>query len=409
MHNRLLAGWHLFAWLLFLSGAAPGLAQGPPLLSYELVATGVNWPLGVEFPNDGSGRMFIVEHNGRIKIHDGGEGLDVLPTPFLDVSDLVPCVGNSWCGEKGLLGMAFHPQYATNGFFYIYYTDTDRDGVLARYSVSADPDVADPDSAEVLLFLDLTNPDHHFAGKLAFGPEDGYLYLSLGDNASSEDAQDPSTLLGSVVRLDVDGGFPYAIPPDNPFAGDPSGRDEIWVYGLRNPWRATFDRMTGDLFIGDVGNTAWEEIDYLPAGDPGGANYGWPIMEGAHCRQAGCDTTGLTTPILEYPHGGGVCSIVGGYRYRGARYPRLQGYYVYADWCNGSIWGAVPDGEGGWSSDLLASEVSAVTSFGENPEGELYIAEHRIPGNIYHLEQTLIFRDGFESGDLSAWSQNTGR
>ncbi len=398
--------------LLSCLGAIPCLSQGPPVLAREKIADGVIWPVGIEFPSDGSGRMFIVEHNGRIMIHDGGDALPVLPTPFLDVSALLPCVGDTWCGEKGLLGMAFHPQYAANGYFYIYYTDVNVDGVLARYSVSADPNVADPDSAEVLLFLDLTNPNNHFAGKLAFGPTDGYLYVALGNNADIDAAQDLSTLTGSILRIDVDGGFPYAIPPDNPFVGVPDARDEIWVYGLRNPWRFSLDRMTGDLFIGDVGNDGWEEIDYQAAGGPGGENYGWPIMEAAHCFEppTGCDPTGLTLPILEYPHAGGTCTVIGGYRYRGARYPKLQGYYVFADWCTGDVWGALPDGMGAWSSTLLATlgELS-MTSFGEDLEGDLYVANHRLSGSVHHLEQISIFSDGFETGDLLVWGQSTRR
>ena len=268
-----------------------------------------------------------------------------------------------------MLGLAFHPDYTTTGFFYVNYTDNLGDTVVARYTVSAkDPNVADPDSAQTVLTQDQPFSNHN-GGQVAFGP-DGYLYIALGDGGSGgdpqENGQNLNTWLGKILRVDVNGDdFPgdpnrnYAVPPDNPFVSDPNALDEIWAYGVRNPWRCTFDRVTGDFFIADVGQGAWEEINFQPAASPGGENYGWDVLEGGlhgpqpvpggNCfedfPQGSCNAFlngGSTLPVLEYSHSFG-CSVTGGYRYRGQLYPQLDGIYFYSDLCSGIIWGAIQE------------------------------------------------------------------
>lgn len=313
--------------LLVVVAAAvwPGVrAEAQVTLGFEPVATDLSSSVGVTHAGDGSGRLFIVEQTGHIRIHDGTQ---VRSTAFLDVSSLITC-----CGERGLLGLAFHPDYAANGLFYVHYTNTAGNTAIAHYRVSADPNVADPASAQVLLTV--TQPfTNHKGGQLAFGP-DGFLYIALGDGGSGGDpgnrAQDLTTLLGKILRLDVDGAFPYAIPATNPFRTTQGARPEIWALGLRNPWRFSFDRQTGDLFIADVGQSAREEVNFQPAASAGGENYGWRRMEGTLCfdPSSGCNDESLTLPILEYDHSLG-CSITGGYRYRGGRFPQFAGRFVY--------------------------------------------------------------------------------
>ncbi|MEO8036020.1 MAG: PQQ-dependent sugar dehydrogenase, partial [Acidobacteriota bacterium] len=269
----------------------------------------------------GDSRLFITEQPGRILIYDGTA---LRPTPFLDIRSLVSC-----CGERGLLSVAFHPHYRDNGFFFVDYTDSNGDTIVTRYRVSsADPDRADASSA--LRLLKIVQPfSNHNGGQLQFGP-DGFLYLGMGDGGSGGDPQNNGqnlgSLLGKILRLDVDGGSPYAVPASNPFVSRAGARPEIWAYGLRNPWRFSFDRTSGDLWIADVGQDRWEEIDLQPAPSIGGENYGWRTTEARHCfnPSANCSTNGITFPVAEYSHGEG-CSITGGYRYRGARYPLLKG------------------------------------------------------------------------------------
>src|SRR6267142_6533183 len=289
---------------------AGGDAEAQLALGFESVATGLSSPLGVVHAGDGSGHLFIVEQTGRIRIHDGPQ---VQADPFLDVTTLITC-----CGERGLLGLAFHPDYATNGLFYVHYTNTAGNTAVARYRVSADPNVADPASAQVL--LNVTQPPftNHKGGQLAFGP-DGFLYIGLGDGGSGGDpfgnGQSLQTLLGKMLRIDVDStdpGLQYAIPADNPFAAG-GGRPEIWAYGLRKPWRFSFERGTGRLFCGDVGQDKYEEIDILQSG----GNFGWNVMEGMHCYNpaSGCNKSGLILPIAEYDHNEGD-AVIGGYVYK---------------------------------------------------------------------------------------------
>ena len=272
---RKLSVWLLTAVACFV-WQDNALAQSP-LVRLEPVVGGFSNAVALTHAGDQSGRQFITLQTGRVLIYDGTQ---LLPNPFLDISALVSC-----CGERGLLSIVFHPDYAANGHVYVNYTDNSGDTVVARYTVSADPDVIDPGSALVL--LNVSQPfSNHNGGQLQFGP-DGKLYIGMGDGGSGGDprnlAQDLTSLLGKMLRIDVDAGVPYAIPPDNPFVGDPNARDEIWAYGLRNPWRFSFDRVTGDLLIGDVGQGSWEEIDLQPSTSAGGENYGWRLMEGDTC------------------------------------------------------------------------------------------------------------------------------
>ena len=300
-----------------------GEAMLPKGENYELVKVvdGFNQPIYVTHGDDGSGRLFIVEQVGAVWILDNGI---LLTQPFLDIGGKI-----SSGGEQGLLGLAFDPNYKSNGHFFVHYSDPGGDTVLARYSVSADPNKADPTSETVILQQNQPFGNHN-GGSLAFGP-DGYLYLGLGDGGSGGDplgsGQNTSTLLGKLLRLDVSA-LPYTIPDDNPFANG-GGLPEIWAYGLRNPWRFSFDRLSGDLYIGDVGQNAWEEIDYQPAGSKGGENYGWNAMEADHCfRSFNCNSSSFVAPVAEYDHKKGDCSVTGGYVYRGGQASGLNGVYI---------------------------------------------------------------------------------
>ncbi len=351
-----------------LAGPGAGGAAAQPAITLQPVATGLANPVTIAHAGDGSGRLFIVLQGGRIVIFTGSQ---VLATPFLDITSLVLSGG-----ERGLLGLAFHPSYAVNGFFYVYYTrQTDGAIVIARYQVSADPSVANPGSALVLLTVPHPGASNHNGGQLVFGP-DGYLYAGLGDGGTGgANSQNLGTLLGKLIRLDVDAGAPY-IPPTNPFVGVPGARGEIWALGLRNPWRFSFDRATGDLLIADVGQSSREEVDFQPAGSPGGQNYCWRRMEGTLLFDPAtpCTTGVPTPPILEYDHSAGDCSIIGGSRYRGAQVPGLQGYYLYGDLCTGRIWAAAPGAGGIWTATQLLDTPHTISTFGEDQAGELYVA-----------------------------------
>jgi glucose/arabinose dehydrogenase len=345
----------------------------------ELVVDGLAAPIGFAVANDGTNRLFILEQEGRVQAVADGQRLG---TPFLDIVDRV----GSSSPEQGLLGLAFHPNYPENGYFYVNYTDRSGNTVVARYQVTEDANLADPASEVVLLAVEQPAGNHN-GGHLVFGP-DGYLYIGLGDGGGAGDtygnAQNLGTLLGAILRIDVDGGEPYAIPPDNPFVGRSEARPEIWAYGLRNPWRFSFDWENGDLWIADVGQNQYEEVNVLPA-NLGGQNYGWPMMEGLRCFEAEtCDQEGLVLPVAEYDHGLG-CSVTGGYVYRGAAFPNLQGVYFFGDYCSGHVWGMVNHGAG-WQTELLVEESGlSISSFGQDEAGELYLVDQG--GGLYRIVQ----------------------
>src|SRR5712692_7743353 len=330
--RRVFAAAFLYVLVLAI-GLSPEQVIAQPNIVLQPLVTGLASPTAITTAGDGSGRLFITLQGGTIKLFDGFQ----LQT-FLDISSLVSC-----CDEQGLLSTAFHPQYGSNGFFYVNYTNTAGDTVIARYRVSVNPSVADPNSAVILLTI--AQPfDNHNGGQLQFGP-DGYLYIGMGDGGSAGDpgnrAQDLGQLLGKLLRIDVNSAAPYAIPPTNPFVGTPGARGEIWAFGLRNPWRFSFDRLTGDLFIADVGQSSREEVDFQPANSTGGQNYGWRRMEGTACfnPSSGCNDGSLTLPTIEYDHTQG-CAIIGGYRYRGTSSPSLFATYLFGDFCSGRISGA---------------------------------------------------------------------
>jgi glucose/arabinose dehydrogenase len=349
-------------------------------LELESVAGGLSQPLFVTHAGDGSGRLFVLEQAGRIRIIANGA---VAAQPFLDIRSIVRSGG-----EQGLLGMAFHPKFKENGRFFIAYTQQNADNTIAEYHISADPNRADPASGRILLAIPDFAPNHN-GGMLAFGP-DGYLYAGTGDGGGGGDpqrnGQNPQALLGKMLRLNVDAGEPYGIPPDNPFVASGAGRPEVWAIGLRNPWRFSFDRATNDLWIADVGQNLWEEIDLQPAGSRGGENYGWSIMEGAHCFRPtnGCDMTGLVMPVVEYGREGG-CSVTGGYVYRGTENPAMVGAYYFGDYCSGRIWALAQAADGSWQRTELLRVGVQISSFGEDEAGELYLTGHNT-GQVYRLK-----------------------
>jgi glucose/arabinose dehydrogenase len=338
--------------------------------TWQPLASGLIRP--VDLQADGSGRLFILEKVGRIRMIQDGQ---LLEASFLDITDRVGSSSN----EQGLLGLAFHPRYVQNGRFFVNYTDKNGDTSISRFQVSADPNLADPASEVKLLGIDQPFANHN-GGALAFGP-DGYLYAGLGDGGSQGDpfgnAQNTDVLLGKILRLEVDSAEPYAVPADNPFG------NEIWAYGLRNPWRISFDRLKGDLYVGDVGQGDWEEVDFLEAGSPGGANFGWSYREGAHDYK-GNAPDGLIDPVAEYSHREGGCSVVGGYVYRGETMPEWKGIYLYGDYCTGLIWGLIRS-DGGWQTQLLFDIPVTITSFGQDESGEIYLLNDS--GGIYRLER----------------------
>jgi glucose/arabinose dehydrogenase len=400
--------------LLLFTGTAPQAIEAEirpavtwPAIELNEVASGYNSPVHLTHAGDGTGRIFVVEQDGLIKILGGGT--------FLDISAAVRSTGS----EEGLLSVAFPPNYASSGFFYVYFTDSrganDGDNVLARFQVSeGDPDSADAGSEQILMVFEHPFESNHNGGQLAFGP-DGYLYIGTGDGGGGgdpyENAQDLDSLQGKLLRIEVGGRAPdplptpgpntlylplilnsggplYTIPPDNPFLSDAGALDEIWAYGLRNPWRFSFDRVSGHLWLGDVGQGTWEEIDVQLASSSGGENYGWDCREGAHSYadpngdfNANCTGLVFVEPIYEYDHTLG-CSITGGFVYRGASIPSLQGIYLYADYCSGRVWGLQLDGAT-WVSQELANGGFGLSSFGEDEAGELYLT--RLDGRIFQV------------------------
>jgi len=356
-------------------------------IDVQLVADNIPFLVDIENAGDGSGRLFLVQQRGQIVIYDGSQ---VLRTPFLDLNNRVLC-----CGERGLLGLAFHPNYANNGYFFVNYIDQSGNTVIERYQASANPSLADPNSGRTLLTQQQPYSNHK-GGQLRFGP-DGFLYIALGDGGSGGDplnnGQSLDTLLGKLLRIDVDRGNTYAIPPGNPFANTVGARGEIWDYGFRNPWRFSFDRGTGDLFIGDVGEALREEIDFESAGN-GGKNYGWRLMEGSHCYEppVNCNSGSLVLPILEYSHTFG-CAVIGGFRYRGKLLAAHIGTYFYSDWCSGRIWGAT-NTDGTWTATQLLDSSLSVTTFGEDEDGELYVSNYGSNGGLYRLVPAAKKRGG---------------
>lgn len=358
----------------------PPIPPDPQGYSWQLVISGLDSPIGLANSADSSGRLFVLEQSGRIRVVREGE---LLSEPFLDIRDRVGSEAN----EQGLLGLAFHPRYIENGYFYVNYTDRNGDTIIARFQVTGENrDRADPGSEEPLLYIAQPYSNHN-GGAVAFGP-DGFLYLGLGDGGSANDpqgnGQSTNTHLGKILRIDVDGGYPYSVPPDNPFV-NVGGLPEIWAIGLRNPWRFSFDRLTGDLYIGDVGQNAWEEINYLPLGSPSGANFGWNYREGTHPFQgsppAGLD---LIDPVAEYDHSQG-CSVTGGVVYRGEMMPEWQGIYLFGDYCTGFVWGLIAAQPGFWQSQKLFEIDGNITSFGEDESGEIYLLDRS--GGMYRLNR----------------------
>lgn len=370
----------VFCGLLATACGGGGGESSPPPPIPEItltrVASGLSEPTQVTHAGDGSGRLFVVERRGTIRIVRNGT---IAPTPFVDLSSIVLSTG----GEQGLFSVAFPPKFASQGRFYVHYTGRTGlgDTVLARHVVTANPDIA---SAAGETLLTVAQPfENHNGGQIAFGP-DGFLYVALGDGGSGGDplgnAQNRNVLLGKLLRLDVESGVtPYAIPPGNPFAS------EVWALGLRNPWRFAFDRATGDLYVGDVGQERFEEIDFQPAASAGGENYGWNIMEGAHCFNGEtCNQAGLVLPVAEYDHTGGNCSVTGGFVYRGSKYPALQGVYFYGDLCSGRLWGLRRVGTD-WQNQLLLDTALVITTFGEDEAGNLYVADFAT-GDLYSID-----------------------
>ncbi|MBI2724406.1 MAG: PQQ-dependent sugar dehydrogenase [Chloroflexi bacterium] len=365
-------------------------------ISLEPVAGNVPGVTALVSSPDTSGRLFIVQESGTVRILQNGS---VLPTPFLDISSLLPAQRQM---EQGLLGLAFDPSFATNGVFYVDYVDVAGDIQVSRYGVKpAAPNIADPASGVSILNVPHRNAANHYGGQLAFGP-DGYLYISTGDGGEGGDpennAQNLGALLGKILRIDVAGAAPYVVPADNPFVGVQGARPEVWAYGLRNPWRFSFDRTTGDLLIGDVGQDVSDEVDFQPAGSTGGQNYGWRLMEGTFCYNpsTNCNPGGLTPPVLQLIHGNGDCALIGGYRYRGAA-PSLQGTYIYGDFCSGRIWGATRSTAGAWSSSQLLDTNLMISAFGEDQAGELYVADYA--GNtVYRIAVPDTDGDGVPDG-----------
>ena len=341
------------------------------------VAGGLNLPVFLTYAPDGTGRLFILEQDGAIRILENG---DLLPAPFLDLRGQVARRGT----EQGLLGLAFHPDYARNGLFYVDYTDGNGDTVIERFHVSSNPDQADPFSGTVLLKINQPYANHN-GGDIVFGP-DGYLYIGMGDGGSGGDpqnrGQDLTTLLGKLLRIDVNSGDPYGIPADNPFVGRQDALPEIWAYGLRNPWRFSFDFLTGDLYIADVGQDKYEEVDFQSAGSAGGQNYGWSIMEGFHPYKGDAQPD-FTPPIFEYSHEGGNCSITGGYVYRGSQLPGLQGVYLFGDFCTGNTWVLLKT-MADWKSQPFLSTGLQISSFGVDPQGEIYVLDWK-GGDVYRI------------------------
>lgn len=358
--------------------AAPAREPFPAdltLYDWQMIERGFDSPIDIQSANDGSSRLFIVEKDGRIKSMESNHA----PQQFINIRARARSIGS----EQGLLGLAFHPRFAENGYFFVNYSALSNGRtIIARFK--AEGDQADPRSEQILMTIDQPYANHN-GGAMAFGP-DGYLYIGVGDGGSAGDpegnGQSLETYLGKILRINVDTiDTPYGVPMDNPFNN--IQRSEIWAYGLRNPWRFSFDRLTGDMYIGDVGQNAWEEIDFVSAGSSGGMNFGWDIREGWHSFEGETPAGALLIdPIAEYPHEG-ACSVTGGVIYRGSDIPEFDGIYLYGDFCGGQIWGLLNVG-GEWKNQLLFDTDFAISTFGIDEFGEVYLADYNT-GSIYKL------------------------
>jgi glucose/arabinose dehydrogenase len=344
-------------------------------ISLKVVASGLSEPVAVTTASDGTRKLFVVEQDGLVRLVVRGR---LITRPFLDVTDLTDGVG-----EQGLLGLAFHPNYEENRRFFVHYTAANGDTIIAEYKRSSShPRRANESSERALLQIDDPYSNHN-GGDLQFGP-DGYLYIALGDGGGGgdpdENGQDLGALLGKILRINVDAkdpGLEYAVPDDNPFVGTEGARPEIWSYGLRNPWRFSFDSANGDIWIADVGQDSFEEIDVERAGSPGGVNYGWDVMEADRCFEPaeGCDPNGLTLPVAEYPHADG-CSVTGGYVYRGERWPALVGTYFFGDYCSGTIWALDASDPSSGAMKVLETD-NRISAFGRNRRAEILMLDHQ--------------------------------
>ena len=357
----------------------PAPPADPAALTWREVVSGLNKPVDLTYAPGEEQRVYVVEQAGVIRIIENGA---LLAEPFLDLRSRVGSQGN----EQGLLGLAFHPQYAQNGWLYVNYTDRQGNSVVARFTRSGASSQADPESEAVLLRVEQPYGNHN-GGGVVFGP-DGFLYLSFGDGGSANDplgaGQSTDTLLGKILRVDVSAGQGSTIPADNPFAAG-GGRAEIWAWGLRNPWRFSFDRLTGDVYIADVGQNQYEEINFWPAGSPPNANFGWDLREASHPFEGSVPAgLQLTDPVWEYDHSQG-CSVTGGYVYRGPALPEWQGAYIFGDYCSGLIWG-LKQTDGSWQTQPLFDTDANISAFGLDAQGELYLLDHRT-GRVLRLER----------------------
>jgi glucose/arabinose dehydrogenase len=370
--------------VLLLSLVVPATTAAAFKISLARITSGLSSPTQITNAGDGTGRLFVVEKRGTIRVIQGGV---LKPGYFMDIRSLV-----SETGERGLLGLAFHPDFKTNRQLFVYYTNNGGDIVLSRYTTNVARTNVDESLPRPLLVIEHSAQTNHNGGALAFGPS-GNLFIGVGDGGGSGDpnnnAQKKTTMLGKILRINVNGTGSgpydrYSIPAGNPYAGATAGLDEIWDIGLRNPWRISFDRGTGKLFIADVGQNKYEEIDREEATFGGGRNYGWSAMEGKHCYKASrCPMAGDTLPVAEYSHTGGNCSITGGYVYRGTLQPAFRGYYVFADYCSGRIWTLAHAG----STIALRADTSVnITSFGEGETGEIYAVTSS--GYVYRVKAT---------------------
>ncbi len=384
---------HLYLSAILLLGLISLQAQTQPDLEFVIFKTGFSSPTAIA--NAGDDRLFVVERDGVIKVIDNNN-----TSVFLDINNIVSSSADplpGYTSELGLLGLAFHPDYANNGYFFVNYTDNSQNTQISRFSVdAANPNLADVNSEVLIINIDQPYSNHN-GGGVEFGP-DGYLYIGMGDGGSGGDpdnyAQNNLSQLGKLLRIDVDNGQPYTVPADNPFVGVSGYADEIWASGLRNPWRFTFDSQTGDLWIGDVGQNAWEEINFQAANSQGGEDYGWRCYEGlASFNSAGCNET-YTDPIHVYVNdgfGGSIgCSVTGGYVYRGTQFPNLVGHYVFADYCTGRFYTLYDNMVGmGWTTTTQSNSGYSVSTFGQDNDGELYFAD-LVSGIIYKINDVSV-------------------